>query len=146
MEKLNPTEIAARNKSNYLKAKEAFNAGDLDACMEYYAADHQISSRPSEPGRDTGIRLFLTQIRETWGDIEITVEHVVAENDLVMARSRATATHSKTVLGVPPTGKKIEAIFWDQHRINDDGLIVETWNMLDNTAIMQQIGLIPSSK
>lgn len=72
-------ENAARNKANYLKAKEAFSAGDTDACMEFYAVDHQISSRPSEPGRDTGIRLFLTQIRETWGDIEITVEHVVAE-------------------------------------------------------------------
>lgn len=146
MDKLNPIEIAARNKTNYLKAKEAFNAGDIDACMEYYASHHQIRSKPSEPGRDTGIRLFLTQIRETWDDIEIAVEYVVAENDLVMARSRATATHSKTVLGIPPTGKKIEAIFWDQHRFNDDGLIIETWNMLDNAAIMQQIGMMPTSK
>ena len=55
-----------------------------------------------------------------------------------------TATHTKAVFGVPPTNKKIEAIFWDLHRFNDEGLIVETWNMMDNLAIMQQLGLTPA--
>jgi predicted ester cyclase len=84
------------------------------------------------------------QIRETWADIQITVEQVVAEDDWVMARSKATATHSKIVLGIPPTGKKIEAIFWDLHRFDSEGLIIETWNLMDNLAIMQQLGLLPS--
>ena len=144
MEKLNATEIAARNKANYLKAKEAFNNNNIDECMLYYAPEHQIKSKPGEPGRDNGIRLFLTQIRETWADIQITVEHIVAEDDWVMARSGAIATHTKTVLGVSPTGKKIEAVFGDLHRFNDEGLIVETWNMMDNLAIMQQLGILPA--
>lgn len=144
MEKLNAIEIAARNKANYLKAKEAFNNNKVDECMLYYAPEHQIKSKPGEAGRDHGIKLFLTQIRETWTDIQITVEHVVAEDNWVMARSRATATHTKVVLGVSPTNKKIEAIFWDLHRFNDEGLIIETWNMMDNLAIMQQLGLLPA--
>ena len=144
MEKLNAIEIAARNKANYLKAKEAFNNNKVDECMLYYAPEHQIKSKPSEAGRDQGIKPFLTQIRETWADIQITVEHIVAEDDWVMARSRAIATHTKVVLGVPPTNKKIEAIFWDLHRFNDEGLIIETWNMMDNLAIMQQLGLLPA--
>jgi predicted ester cyclase len=144
MGKLNAIEIAARNKANYLKSKEAFNANKIDECMLYYAPEHQIKSKPGATGRDSGIRLFLTQIRETWADIQITVEHIVAEDDLVMARSRATATHTKAVLGVSPTNKKIEAIFWDLHRFNDEGLIIETWNMMDNLAIMQQLGLLPA--
>jgi predicted ester cyclase len=142
MEKSNPIETAARNKANYLRAKEAFNADNLDECLLYYAPDHRISSKASEPGRDNGIKLFLTQIRQTWPDLQITVEHIVAEDDWVMARSRAIATHDKIVLGVPPSNKKIEAIFWDLHRFNDEGLIVETWNMMDNLAIMQQLGIL----
>ncbi len=140
----NAIEIAARNKANYLRAKEAFNANKIDECMSYYTAEHRVRSAPGEPGRDNGIRLFLAQMREMWPDIQIAVEHVVAEDDLVMARSTATATHSKTVMGVPPTNRKVEVIFWDLHRFNDEGLIIETWNMTDNLALMQQIGLLPS--
>ena len=144
MEQLTEKDIVARNKSNYLKAKEAFNANKLDECLLYYAPEHQIRSKSSEAGRDNGIKLFLTQIREDWDDIQITVEQIVAEDNWVMARSRATATHSVSVLGVSPTHKRIEAIFWDLHRFDDEGLIIETWNLMDNLAIVQQLGLLPT--
>ncbi|MBP6731058.1 MAG: ester cyclase, partial [Chitinophagales bacterium] len=62
--------------------------------------------------------------------------------DWVMGRSVATATHSQVVLGVPPTNKKITATFWDLHLFNEEGVIIETWNLLDNLAIMQQVGLL----
>jgi hypothetical protein len=41
---LDALETANTNKSNYLKAKEAFNRNDMDACLAYYAAEHQIMS------------------------------------------------------------------------------------------------------
>ncbi len=72
----------------------------------------------------------------------ITVEHAVAEDNRVMGRSVATATHTKAVLGVQPTHKKITATFWDLHLFDENGLIIETWNLMDNLAIMQQIGLL----
>lgn len=135
------TEIAARNKQNYLKAKEAFNTNRIDECILFYAADHEVKSKQSEKGRD-GIQKFFEGLHQTWPDIQIAVEHSVAEDDWVMGRSVATATHSQVVLGTPPTGKKITATFWDLHRFDEDGLIVETWNLMDSLAIMQQIGLL----
>ena len=59
-----------------------------------------------------------------------------------MGRSVATATHSQIVLGVEPTDKNITATFWDLHRFDENGLIVETWNLMDSLAIMQQIGFL----
>lgn len=141
MESLNKMEIAARNKANYLKAKEAFNNKRVDDCILFYAANHEVKSKQSEKGRD-GIRSFLVGMHQTWEDIQITVEHAVAEDNWVMGRSVATATHSKVVLGVPPTHKKITASFWDLHLFNEEGLIIETWNLMDSLAIMQQIGLL----
>jgi len=135
-------EIANRNKSNYLQAKAAFNRGDLDACIAFYAADHQIRSRPSPKGREH-IRAFLAGSHQTWPDIQIVVEHAVAENDWVMGRSLTTATHTNVVFGVQQTLKRIETTFWDLHRFDDDGLIVETWNLMDSLAIMGQLGLLP---
>jgi predicted ester cyclase len=140
-EPLEPLAIAARNKNNYLKAKAAFNAKDIAGCMRYYALDHQIMSRKAERGRHE-IEQFLASMHETWSDVQVIVEHAVAEDDWVMGRSRSTATHSKAVFGVAPTGKMIETAFWDLHRFDANGLIVETWNLTDNLAVMQQLGLM----
>src|SRR5687767_2788092 len=98
MKSLDKIEIAARNKENYLNAKAAFNNKRLDECILFYAADHEVKSKQSEKGRD-GIQRFLEGLYQTWPDIQITVEHAVAEDDSVMGRSVATATHSQVVLG-----------------------------------------------
>ena len=141
MESLNKIERAARNKANYLKAKEAFNNKRVDECILFYAPNHEVKSKQSEKGRE-GIRKFLEGLHQTWDDIQITVEHAVAEDNRVMGRSVATATHSNVVLGIQPTDKRITATFWDLHHFDEDGLIIETWNLMDNLAIMQQIGLL----
>lgn len=134
-------ETAARNKENYLKAKEAFNNNRVDECILFYAPDHEVKSKPSEKGR-AGIQKFLEGLHQAWPDIQITVEHCVAEDNWIMGRGVATATHSQVVLGVQPTGEKITATFWDLHHFDEDGLITETWNLIDNLSIMQQIGLL----
>jgi predicted ester cyclase len=131
-------EAAARNKKNYLAAKNAFNRRNLDACMAFYAADHQMLSRAVGPGREH-IRAFLASMHETWGDLAIVAEHVVAEGEWVMGRCVSHAIHSTSVMGVPPTNRRIETTFWDLHRFSEVGLIVETWNIVDGLAIMQQL-------
>jgi len=141
MKSLNKIEIAARNKNNYLKAKEAFNNKRVDECILFYAPNHEVKSKQSEKGRD-GIQKFLEGLHQTWPGIQVTVEHAVAEDNWVMGRSVATATHSQVVLGTQPTGKLITATFWDLHLFDEDGLIIETWNLMDNLAIMQQIGFL----
>ena len=135
---MSAVDAAARNKRNYLEAKSAFNRRDLDACMTFYSADHQMRSREVGPGREH-IRAFLASMHETWSNLEIVAEHVVAEGEWVMGRCTSSAIHSTTVMGVAPTNRRIETTFWDLHRFDHDGLIVETWNVVDGLAIMQQL-------
>ena len=141
----NPREISSRNKQNYLKAKAAFNENDMAACMSYYAPGHHMRSRDVGPGREH-IERFLSSMRESWPDLAIVVEHAVAENDWVVGRCTTTATHVRTVMGAAPTNRQVQATFWDMHRFDADGLIVETWNLMDSLAIMQQLGLVPAPK
>ena len=145
MTSLDAAAIADRNKTNYLNAKAAFNRNDIDACVAFYAADHQIKSRPSPKGRDH-IKAFFVSRHQAWPGIQIVVEHVVAEGDWVMGRSVTTATHTTAVFGVQPTHKRIESTFWDLHRFDEEGLIVETWNLTDSLAIMEQLGLLAAPK
>jgi predicted ester cyclase len=136
--------VAQRNKENYLKAKTAFNQKDMAGCMRYYAVDHQIRSRQVGPGR-AHIEHFLSSMHESWSDLQIVVEHAVAEDDWVAGRCTTTAVHSKPVMGVAPTHRQVQATFWDMHRFNAAGEIVETWNLMDSLAIMQQLGMIPTA-
>ena len=134
--------IADQNKSNYLNAKAAFNRKDFDACIAFYAADHEIKSKASPKGR-AHIRAFFESTHQAWPDIQIVVGHVVAENDWVMGRSVCTATHTTAVFGVQPAQQRIVATLWDLHRFAPDGLVIETWNLMDSAAIMGQFGLLP---
>ena len=54
-----------------------------------------------------------------------------------MGHCMTIATHSQPVMGVAPTNRRIQATFWDLHRFNAEGQIVETWNLTDSPAIMQ---------
>lgn len=135
--------IAARNKENYLQAKAAFNRKDMAGCMRHYAPDHCIRSRDLGPGRQH-IERFLSSMHESWPDLVIAVDHAVAEDDWVAGRCTTTATHAKTVMGVPPTHRRIQATFWDMHRFDAAGRIVETWNLMDSLSILQQLGLVPA--
>ena len=133
-----------RNKANYVAAKRAFDARDLDRCLAFYARDHQIMSRPAPPGREH-IRAFLEGTLAAWPDLRMEVAHVVAEGEWVMGRCVVTATHTTAVMGVPPTGKPVATTFWDLHRFDDAGLIVQTWNLMDSLTLLQQLGALPAS-
>ena len=136
--------MIGRNKANYIAAKQAFDARDLDRCLAFYARDHQIMSRPTPPGREH-IRAFLERTLAAWPDLRMEVAHVVAEGEWVMGRCVVTATHTTAVMGVPPTGKPVATTFWDLHRFDDAGLIVQTWNLMDSLSLLQQLGSLPAS-
>jgi predicted ester cyclase len=144
---MNPTDQRphnTRNKANYVAAKAAYNARELDQCLTFYAPEHQIMSRPAPPGREQ-IRAFLQGTIASWPDLRLEVAHAVAEDDWVMGRCVVTATHTTAVMGIPPTGKQVVTTFWDLHRFDETGLIVQTWNLMDSLTLMQQLGLLPSS-
>jgi predicted ester cyclase len=130
---------AKRNKQNYLDAKAAFNARDLDACVAFYAPNHRLASSRQQSDAAPSIRRFFEETIAVWPDIQISVEQTVAEDGWVMGRSVAVATHSNTVMGVAPTNRRIESAFWDLHRFDADGRMVESWNLMDALSIMQQL-------
>ena len=131
----------ARNKANYIAAKAAYNARELDQCLAFYAREHQIMSRPAPPGREQ-IRAFLEGTLAAWPDLRLEVAQVVAEDASVMGRSVATATHTTAFMGLPPTGKQLVTTFWDLHQFDEAGLIVQTWNLMDGLALVHQLGVI----
>lgn len=74
----------------------------------------------------------------------IDIEEMIAEGDLVSIRGRFQGTHKGSFMGTPPTGKSFDVEIWLTYRIAG-GKIVDHWMLLDNAALMQQLGLVPSA-
>lgn len=130
------------NKTAYEAAKAAFNERSLDRCLAFYASEHQLMGRPTPPGREH-LRAFFEGTLAAWPDLRLEVTHLVAEDAWVMGRCRAIATHSTAAMGVAPTGRVVETTFWDLHRFDASGLIVQSWNVMDGMTLAQQLGLLP---
>jgi predicted ester cyclase len=74
----------------------------------------------------------------------ITIEELIAEGDLVSLRGRFQGTHKGPFMGTPPTGKSFDVPIYLTYRIAG-GKIVDHWMLVDNAAMMQQLGLVPSA-
>lgn len=74
----------------------------------------------------------------------IDIEEMIAEGDLVSLRGRLRGTNKGSFMGTPPTGKSFDVEIWLTYRIAG-GKIVDHWMLLDNAALMQQLGLVPSA-
>ena len=136
---------ATKNKATSLKAYTAFNDRKVDDFANQFAPEYVDHTNPIIKGA-SGVKADRENTYKTWPDVKVKVEQMVAEGDWVMTRLICTATHTSEVMGVKPTQKKIEVVYWDCHHYNKDGLIGEGWNTLDNAALMQQLGLLGAKK
>lgn len=73
--------------------------------------------------------------------VKITLDHMVAEGDIVAARWSGTATHSGDGLGFQATGRQVRLSGMTFARIQN-GKLVEGWNVFDQLGMFQQLGAI----
>jgi predicted ester cyclase len=74
-----------------------------------------------------------------------TIEHMVAENNLVMVFLKGSGTHKGEFHGIPPTNKPVNIRSADLYRI-EDGIIVGHWDVVDQLNLLKQTGTLLSGK
>ena len=89
--------------------------------------------------RDQGFPAPGMYLRSAFPDRVDVIEEVIAEGDTVGLLFRVTGTHTGNFFGIPPTGKKIDVYEIAMLRIVN-GQMVEGWFMMDETALLQQLG------
>ena len=82
--------------------------------------------------------------RAAFPDLRMEVEDVIASGDKVVVRARATGTHKGEFMGMPATNKSIDAQLIDIMGMGADGLCHEHWGVVDQLAMMQQLGVVPA--
>jgi predicted ester cyclase len=105
--------------------EEVVNTGDVDRIDEFIAPNYVESYMNVEHqiGRE-GAREHVLGVRQTFPDLEVTVEQQIAEGDWVATRITARGTHTGEWIGIAPTGERVEMTGVNLDRVVD-GLIVE---------------------
>ena len=124
---------------------EAFNQGRLEVFDEVCSPD-VVSHDPAEPEDIRGIAAHKERVRgyrTAMSDLEVIIDDVVATGDKVATRWRARGTNDGELMGMAPTGKRVEITGMSIDRFDSEGKIVETWDQWDNAGFMVQLGLAP---
>lgn len=120
---------------------ELVNAGELGLVDELFAPEFvEHEELPNLTPDRRGVREFLELFRRAFPDLTFTIEHLVADGDLVAAYLTMRGTHKEDFLGIQPTGRKISVRSFDLLRVSD-GKFVEHWGVTDTMAMMQQLGV-----
>jgi steroid delta-isomerase-like uncharacterized protein len=124
--------------------EEVWNKGNLDVIEELFAPDYVFRdpASPEEVRGPEGVRQFVETYRKAFPDFQVTTDDQIAVGDKVVSRWTIRATHQGELLGIPPSGKRIEFAGITIDRI-EGGKFMETWEIYDALGLMRQIGAIP---
>jgi steroid delta-isomerase-like uncharacterized protein len=120
------------------------NRRNIDAVDEIYASGF-VGHDPAMPEDVRGVegaREFYGMYQSAFPDVQITIEEQVAEGDTVATRWTARGTHQGELMGVPPSGNRVEVMGVTISRI-EGGKVAEEWDNYDALGMMQGIGAIP---
>jgi steroid delta-isomerase-like uncharacterized protein len=120
----------------------ALNAGDVTVLEELASPDYEEHDPIPDQGtgRD-GLRDRVRMIVDAFGQ-RFTVEDVIAEGDRVVVRWTGSGTHVGEFMGIPPTGRSFTISGIDIYRMAD-GKMAEHWHVVDQLALLGQLGLLP---
>lgn len=113
--------------------EEVFNNHDISATEKYLAGHRNEEFKQFKES----LTLFFT----AFPDIHANIEHIVAEDNLVVVFLNFTGTHKGEFQGRSPTNKHVNIRSADLYRIENEK-IVEHWDVVDQLNLLQQTGAI----
>ena len=122
---------------------DLINSGDIDGFGRQLADDFvERNEVPGIPPTKAGVIQYFQMLLAAFPDLRMDVEDVIASSDKAVARVRVTGTHKGEFMGIPATDKSTAVNLIDITRFGDDGLAHEHWGVVDQLALMQQLGVI----
>jgi steroid delta-isomerase-like uncharacterized protein len=122
---------------------QVLNSRQFEAIDDIAVADYEEHDPlPGQGEGRNGLRDRVTMLAGALAPT-FTVEDVVAEADRVVVRWTNSGRHVGDFLGIPPTDRPFAIAGIDIYRIAN-GRLAEHWHVVDQLAMLQQLGLIPA--
>lgn len=123
---------------------EGFKFSAMD---EFFSPNLIYHDPPPIPGLKPGLEAIKQAFRTFAAaapEGNPVIHDLIAEGDKVVVRMTAAGRHTGELLGVPPTGKRLEMTGIVIYRF-EGGKIVERWAQHDFLGLMYQLGLLSTS-
>ena len=115
----------------------------IDELCDPAFVDH--SALPGQAPGAEGLKRSFADMLAGLPDLRVTVHEMIAEGDIVVARFTAEGTHTGTIFGAAPTGKRVTLRGIDMIRIKN-GRAMEAWHEGNDVEIFMQLGVqLPSA-
>jgi predicted ester cyclase len=124
--------------------ERAINQRDESVFEEFIDGSYVNYDMPMPESGPTGMRALMGGFFAAFPDMRIVIEQTMGDADLVCTRGYFEGTHDGDFMGIPATGRKVNVKYMDMWRIAG-GKAVENWVRLDMLAMMQQLGVVPTS-
>lgn len=118
---------------------DGFTGGNLAVCDELISPDAVEHQRGSKSGIE-GTKETIRTLRGWFSDFDLTIVDLIASEDTVWIRCRATGVNTGNVMGRPATGRSFDITVIDVARFAD-GKMVEHWGVPDQLGMLIQLGL-----
>jgi steroid delta-isomerase-like uncharacterized protein len=126
------------NKEVVRRYVDAFNRGDIEALTEIFSADAVVQGVLGWGGLDVVVPIWR-ELHSAFG-IQLTIESLVAEDDIVAARYTERGTFVGPFRGNEPTGKSFELVAMEWFTLRD-GKITRRWGARDHASQARQAGM-----
>jgi predicted ester cyclase len=137
------TSLEERNKTLVRSfIEEIFNQHNLPSIGKYFGHDSVEGSPQAGKGGER-FKQFLTEFFKAFPDMHTTIEHIVAENNLVVAFLNGSGTHKGEFHGTPPTNKPVNIRSADLYKIENE-IITGHWDVVDQLSLLKQTGALLS--
>jgi predicted ester cyclase len=119
--------------------EEVWNLKNEEVIFELMAPDAVAFGIGDLPVDRDGFRKGWVSFIETFPDVRVSVDDVVAQGNKTAVRLTVTGTHAGAGLGVEPSGKFLT---FQAHSMCEweNGRIIRGWNVIDMVAAYRQIG------
>lgn len=119
---------------------EAVSAGEFAVFDEILTEDAVSHAPLGEPRGRAAHREYEARIHEAMPGFDVAFEDVVAEGDRVAMRLTIRGTHQGELMGVAPTGTRVEFENVVFNRM-EGGRIAERWVRPDVVGLLRQLGV-----
>ena len=111
---------------------------------EYWDENYIAHHDPTARGRE-GLVDRLAALSSAFSNPQVELLLLFAKGDMVSDCLRITADHTGSLLGIPPSGKKVTWLQNEMFRLKG-GRIVEGWVTRDWLGLLQQLGALKAAR
>jgi predicted ester cyclase len=125
---------------------EIFNKHNLSS-IEKFIGKGSIKGIPyaSNSNDNEGFEQFVADFFKAFPDWHTTIEHIVAENDLVMVFLKGSGTHKRKFQGFSSTHKSVKIRSAHLYKLKDEKIIGH-WGVVDQLNFLKQTGVLLSER